>query len=63
METLCKKFCPEYLEEKMHELREKQKAAGISPSEPVEAPRAHDVNDGGDGEEEEEEEEEEEAID
>jgi protein-ribulosamine 3-kinase len=62
MEFLCKKFFPEYLEEKMDELREKQKAAGITPFEPIEAPHnnagAHDED-----EEEEEEEEEEQELD
>lgn len=60
MEFLCKKFCPEYLEEKMQELRERQRAAGIAPSEPVETPHTNGGFDDEDEEEEEEEEEEQE---
>ena len=64
MEFLCKKFCPEYLEEKMRELRERQRAAGIAPSEPEEAAHSNyiatDEEEDGDEEEEEEEEEEQE---
>lgn len=61
MEFLCKKFCPDFLEHKMQELRERQKAPGVTPSELVKA--AHnkgDANDRDEGEDEEEEEEEEE---
>jgi protein-ribulosamine 3-kinase len=60
MEFLCRKFCPEYLEEKMQDLRERQKAAGIAPSEVEEAPQSSGGADEGDEEEEDEEEEEEE---
>lgn len=63
MEFLCKKLCPEYLEEKMQELRDRQKAAGIAPAEPVEAPHANGGADDEDDDEEEEEEEEEEELD
>jgi hypothetical protein len=57
METLCKKFCPEELEKRMAELRERQKAAGIAPSEPVDIPNTDGgLDDDGDEEEEEEEE-------
>ena len=62
MEVLCKKFCPELLEQKMQELREKQKAAGIAPSAPVEVSHAKGGADD-DEEEDEEEEEEEQELD
>lgn len=62
MEFLCKKFCPEYLEEKMQEYRERQKAAGVPPSELVETSYnkngAHSEESAEDEEEEEEEEQE-----